>query len=100
MKTYINKKGYKFSGINNIHDEALVDYFTDGIGHRAFILVPSFPFMFIGLIKDVVDDMVLLYVDTTSVPALEKRDWHIHIHNIEVFYIELPMGPKIPNLHD
>lgn len=86
--------------INDIHDEAVIQHFIDGKGSKVFILIPNFPFMFIGFIKDVIDDSVVIEVITTSQSVLEKREWNIHIHSIEVFYIERKNGPKIPELRD
>jgi hypothetical protein len=89
-----------YHSINDIHDEALVELFTVNKGRRVFMLLPSYPFIFIGKIEEVADDMVALQVETTQFPALEKVKWHIHIHNIEVFYIEKSTGPRIPRLKD
>jgi hypothetical protein len=86
--------------INDIHDEAIIQHFTDGIGHRLFALIPNFPFMFIGEILEVADDHVIVDVETTSQAVLENRIWHIHIHSIEVFFIERGDGPRIPELND
>ncbi|RXJ02414.1 hypothetical protein DS745_06840 [Anaerobacillus alkaliphilus] len=86
--------------INAIHDDALIDHFIKGIGQRVFILTPSFPFMFIGKILNVMDDIVELEVETTHFSQLEDRIWMIHIHTIEVFYIEREDGPLIPELGD
>ncbi len=86
--------------INSIHDEAIIQHFEDGIGHKMFALIPNFPFMFIGNIVDVADDHVLVEVETTSQAVLENRLWHIHIHSIEIFFIEREDGPRIPELKD
>jgi hypothetical protein len=86
--------------INTIHNTALVNHFINGIGHKAIILTPSFPFMFIGTIVDVVEDMIEFAVETTHFVQLEDRTWFIHTHNIEVFYIERPGEPRIPELRD
>jgi hypothetical protein len=86
--------------IDLIHNQAIIDHFIDGIGRRAFLLTPSYPFMFVGTIKDVVDDLLVLDVETTHYAQLENRLWHIHIHNIEVFFIERDGGPRIPDLSD
>lgn len=86
--------------INAIHDEALIDHFIDGIGRKLLSLTSSFPFIFIGEIIDVVEDYVVVDVETTSIAELEERRWHIHIHDIEVFYIERDDGPRIPELKD
>ncbi|MCI2255562.1 hypothetical protein L2D08_14405 [Domibacillus sp. PGB-M46] len=85
---------------NVMHDMALVDYFRASIGQRAFILTPSYPFMFIGEIVSLIGDQVELAVETTHFAQLENRNWLIHIDNIEVFYIEFPGDPRIPELND
>ena len=86
--------------INTIKDEGIIEHFRANIGRRVFILTEAFPFMFIGKIKALNNDMALLDVETTSVPALEGKEWTLHIHSIEVFYIETEIGPKIPELKD
>lgn len=86
--------------INTIHDEAIIQHFEDGVGRKMFALIPNFPFMFIGTIQEVVDDHVLVDVETTSQAVLENRLWHIHIHSIEIFFIERDDGPRIPELKD
>ena len=86
--------------INAIHDEALIDTFIDGIGSKTLILTPSYPFLFIGEILDVVEDVVEVCVEVTQFSQLENRNWFIHIHNIEVFYIEKSGQPRIPELDD
>ena len=86
--------------INQLHDEGLIEHFMMGKGYRVFILTPSYPFMFIGEIKDVRDDIVDIWVETTHFSQLENRLWHIHIDNIEVFYIEREGEPEIPRLSE
>ncbi|WP_039042063.1 hypothetical protein [Sporosarcina sp. ZBG7A] len=86
--------------INGVRQQALVEHFSKKVGRRVFILTESFPFMFIGKIIKVVDDSIELYVQTTSVPALEGKTWFVHIDAIEVFYIETGVGAKIPDLKD
>ena len=85
---------------NDIHDEALINEFVNGIGKNVFILTPSFPFVFIGRIEDVVGDHVVVDVRVTTIGELENRNWSIHVHQIEVFYIEQKGMPKIPELKD
>lgn len=92
--------GMTFPGINEVRNQAITEHFREGIGQRVFILFPNFPFMFIGIIQDVVDDLLELFVETTQIAQLENRIWHIHIHNIEVFFIEREGGPQIPQLVD
>jgi hypothetical protein len=101
----MNKKNNALTEIsipsnNDIHDEALINEFINGIGKNIFILTPSFPFVFIGRIVDVVGDNVVVDVRVTTIGELENRNWSIHIHNIEVFYIEEKGMPKIPELKD
>ncbi|WP_040225143.1 hypothetical protein [Bhargavaea cecembensis] len=86
--------------INDVREEALISHFRDHAGQRVFILTEAFPFMFIGKIKRVVDDMAFLHVETTSVPALEGKEWSIHLDSVEVFYIEKENENKIPFLQD
>lgn len=90
----------KASIVNDSREVALVNHFSKNIGRRVFILTESFPFMFIGKIKDVLGDIVVLDVQTTSVPALEGKEWYVHIDSIDVFYIETGIGAKIPHLKD
>ncbi|AST90754.1 hypothetical protein ACWE42_10295 [Sutcliffiella cohnii] len=86
--------------INDVHDEALINEFTNGIGKKVFILTPSFPFVFIGKIEDVVADSVVVNTEVTTIGELENRKWFVHIHQIEVFYIEQKGMPRIPELKD
>ncbi|WP_394171962.1 hypothetical protein [Guptibacillus hwajinpoensis] len=90
----------KVPTINDIHDQMLIKYFEDEVGRKVIILCSSFPFVFIGVIIEVIDDYVIVDVETTSISQLEDRDWYIHIHDIEVFYIEGGEGPRIPELRD
>ncbi|MHA6250881.1 hypothetical protein [Oceanobacillus sp. CAU 1775] len=86
--------------INDIHDEALIQHFINGVGSKIFLLIPNFPFMLIGRIKQVIDDHVEIDVETSTQAIFEKRVWQVHIHAIEVFFIEGEVGPKIPILKD
>lgn len=90
----------QMSIVNVVRDDAIVQHFRKNIGRKAFILIEAFPFMFIGIIKEVIEDMVVLDVLTTHVPALESKEWTVHIHSIEIFYIESDLGAKIPDLKD
>lgn len=56
--------------------------------------------MFIGEILSVVEDYVEIAVEITQFAQLENRSWFVHIDNIEVFYIERPGKPQIPELDD
>lgn len=92
----LNKNG----PINDQRELALMNFFKRNIGRRAFILTEAFPFMFIGTIKGMVGDLVVLDVETTSVPALEGKEWNVHLDSIDVFYIETGIGEKIPHLQE
>lgn len=84
--------------INDIREEAITNYFIGNIGRKVFILTEAFPFMFIGKIKSVIEDVAVIDVETTSIPALEGKEWNVHLDAIEVFYIETNNGAKIPQL--
>jgi hypothetical protein len=84
--------------INDIHDEGVIQDFRDGIGKKVFILTPSFPFVFIGKIVEVIEDYVLLDTQVTTIAELENRNWFIHVHSIETYYIETKGLPRIPKL--
>jgi hypothetical protein len=86
--------------INDIHDEALIGEFAAGVGRNVFIMTPSFPFIFIGRIVEVIGDNVVVNVKVTTIGELENREWSVHIHNIEAFYIEMKGMPRIPELND
>ncbi len=86
--------------VNELHDEALIQAFEKGIGKKTLIFTPSFPFVFIGKIKEVIEDHVVIDVEVTLLSELESRLWNVHIHQIEVFYIENEGKPTIPEMHD
>ncbi|MGM8363940.1 hypothetical protein ACLIBG_00530 [Virgibacillus sp. W0181] len=90
----------QMSTVNVVRDDAIEKHFRRNKGRKVFILTESFPFLFIGIIKDVMEDIAVLDVQTSHVPALEGREWFVHIHSIEVFYIETGRGTKIPDLKD
>ncbi|WP_100372898.1 hypothetical protein [Bacillus sp. FJAT-45037] len=87
-------------GINVIHDQALIQEFINGIGENVFLLTPSFPYVFIGTLVDVVEDYAVIDVSVTTISELENRQWQIHIHQIEAFYIQREGQPRIPELKD
>jgi hypothetical protein len=95
-----NHDSHSSMSVNVEHDNAIIKAFKKAKGKKVFILTPSFPFLFIGVVKKVVDDLVVLDVDTTQISQLENREWYVHIHQIEVFYIEEKGAPKIPELKD
>lgn len=83
--------------INEIRNQVVTDVFTESIGQRVFILVPQFPYMLIGVILDVANDFVLIDVETTNIPELDGEKFRVHLHDIEVFYIEDEAG-EIPEI--
>ncbi|MEW9110498.1 hypothetical protein ACQCT6_12855 [Cytobacillus gottheilii] len=93
-----NIAGMNFPTVNVIHDQALVETFVEGIGKNIFILTPSYPFVFIGKLVDVIEDQAVVDVKVTSISELENRQWFIHIHQIEVYYIQQKGMPRIPEL--
>ncbi|MCL7746114.1 hypothetical protein [Halalkalibacter alkaliphilus] len=81
------------------HDErtqALADHFSQFIGNRVLILVPQFPFMYIGILIDVIEDQLLIDVERTHIEQLENRIWEVHIDTLHAFFIEGEDGPTIP----
>ncbi|MBM7580491.1 hypothetical protein [Jeotgalibacillus terrae] len=85
---------------NDRHEEGLIQFISGHAGAKMLALTSSFPYFFIGRIIHTVDDYVVLSVETTNVAELENREWHLHIHDIEVFYIERDGWPLIPNLRE
>lgn len=80
--------------------DTLIQHFRNNINNKILILTSSFPFVFIGHIKEVIDDMVSIDVETTLISTLESRIWFVNINRIELFYIEENGGVKIPDLQD
>lgn len=78
--------------------QALVRHFEEFIGNRLFILIPQFPFMFIGTLLAVRNDQLIIDVERTHIEQLENRIWEIHIDTIHTFFIERDEGPTIPTL--
>lgn len=78
---------------------ALQDEFLPAIGLRVLLLTAQFPFLFIGIVRGVVEDFIQLDVQTTHVEQLENRTWYLHVDTINAFYIERPGQPPIPELN-
>lgn len=79
---------------------ALAKEFADNIGLRVFILMFPFPFMLIGTITRVVDDIIYIEVETTQITELEDKVIRVKVSSINVFYIEKPGKPKIPRINN
>lgn len=86
--------------LNVLHDEALLQEFKNSIGRNVLILTPSYPYVFIGKIIELVEDYAVVDVNVTTIAELENRKWHIHIDQIEAFFIERQGLPEIPDLKD
>ena len=41
----------KMTNVNEIHDTAILEHFRNGIGHKTLVISPSYPYMFVGMIK-------------------------------------------------
>jgi hypothetical protein len=83
---------------SNDEESNLICYFKKNLSKKALLLTPSFPYLFIGTIEDVLNDCVVIDVETTHLEQLENRAWHINIEEIETFYIEED-GKPIPKLN-
>jgi hypothetical protein len=80
-----------------MNENSLTKLFEANVNKRTLLMTPSYPYIFIGEIKKVLQDSVVIKVETTHIEQLENRDWHISIEEIETFYIEEEDRP-IPNL--
>ncbi len=90
---------FEGADINAIREAVVAEAFFDNIGRRAFILIPSYPFLIIGEIVDVISDYLVIQAEVTNVAELDDEVFHVHIDDIEVFYIE-KHGRKIPDIRD
>jgi hypothetical protein len=81
------------------YESSLSQFFKQNVGNRMLVLTHSFPFIFIGHVKEVIDDCIALETETTHIEQLENRIWHIPIKNIELFYVEEEGSIPIPNLN-
>lgn len=88
------------SDINAIREKIVTEEFTANIGSRALILIFQFPFLIIGVIKDVVSDYVFIEAEVTNVTELDGENFRVHIDDIEVFYIEKNLNRPIPDIRN
>ena len=84
--------------INAFRQMQVTSEFKESLGMRALIITPSFPFLIIGKIVDVIGDYVAIKAEVTNVTELDGETFNIHIDNIEVFYIQKPGQPVIPDI--
>ncbi|MBM7694697.1 hypothetical protein JOC77_004174 [Peribacillus deserti] len=73
-----------------------IEFLQNNIGRRALFLTAEFPFISIGEILEIIED-VRVAVDTAEQPIFENRNWIIHIDAILVLYIETEGFPKSPS---
>ena len=86
--------------INAVREFFLSIEFKENVGERALILISPFPFLIIGTIQEVVSDYLVIKAEVTNIAELDYEVFRVHIDDIEVFYIEKPGEPKIPNIRD
>ncbi len=90
--------GFGSPDINAVREFVVTQEFRDHIGCKALILIFQFPFLIIGTIKDVIGDYLLIKADVTNVNELDDEIFRVHIDDIEVFYIQEPGQPEIPDI--
>ena len=83
--------------INAIREAVVALQFKNNIGRRALLLIPSFPFLIVGTIEDVVGDYIVIKAEITNVTELDGEVFRVHTDDIEVFYVE-DEGRKIPDI--
>ncbi len=83
--------------INAIREAVVSLQFKNNIGRRALLLIPSFPFLIVGTIEDVISDYVVIKAEVTNVTELDGETFRVHTDDIEVFYVE-DEGRKIPDI--
>ncbi|SOC15012.1 hypothetical protein SAMN05880501_10820 [Ureibacillus xyleni] len=95
-----NELGDGMININNVRQSVVSGYFQKNRGNRALLLIFQFPFLIIGKIEGVVSDYVVIEAEVTNVTELDGEKFRVHIDDIEVFYIEQPGKPKIPDIRN
>jgi len=86
--------------INAVREYFLSNEFKENVGERALILISPFPFLIIGTIQEVVSDYLVIKAEVTNIAELDDEVFRVHIDDIEVFYIEKPGEPKIPDIRN
>nr|WP_232337001.1 hypothetical protein [Lysinibacillus timonensis] len=90
--------GFGSPDINAVREFVVTQEFRENIGSKALLLISPFPFLIIGTIKAVNGDYLIIKADVTNVVELDDEIFRVHIDEIEVFYIEKPGQPKIPDI--
>ena len=86
--------------VHGRNEMEFIEFLRSGIGRRAMFLTAEFPFIYIGIITDIVIDYVLVDVDTAEQSVFENRTWAIHANAIQAMYYEMDGFPRIPELND
>ncbi|CAM5180884.1 putative protein OS=Ureibacillus acetophenoni OX=614649 GN=SAMN05877842_103234 PE=4 SV=1 [Ureibacillus acetophenoni] len=86
--------------INAVREFVVTQEFRLNIGRKALLLIFSFPFLIIGKIQAVNGDYLIIKADVTNVNELDDEVFRVHIDEIEVFYIEKPGQPEIPDIRN
>ena len=94
------KSQYDFGNIdiNAIRQSVVSQDFSNNINQRVIVLLGQYPFLIIGLIKEVVGDIVFIKAEFTHVSELDGFEFRIHLDDIEVYFIETEFH-KIPKMH-
>ena len=97
---HISPKQWRDININAIREYFVTVEFKENVGKRALLLIAPFPFLIIGAIEGVIGDYLVMKAEITNVAELDDEVFRVHIDDIEVFYIEKPGKPKIPDIRD
>lgn len=96
----LSSEQWETLNINAIREFFVTIEFKENVGKRALILISPFPFLIIGMIKEVVGDYLVIKAEVTNIADLDDEVFRVHIDDIEVFYIEKPGEPKIPDIRN
>lgn len=97
-KNTSSKQGSQGDDLNAVRAAHVTCDFKENLSRRALIIMPSYPFLIIGEIIDVVGDYVVIKAEVTNITELDGETFNIHIDSIEVFYIQKPGKPVIPDI--
>lgn len=92
--------GIRDYDIHTVRKLVFTQEFEGNIGKKALLLIFPFPFLIIGKILAVNGDFLLIKTDVTNVVELDDEVFRVHLDQIEVFYIEKPGQPEIPDIRN
>ena len=96
-----SRRGSSEESQSHVRNEMkFIEFIREGIGRRTMFLTAEFPFIYIGTIENIVEDYVLVDVDTAEQAVFEDRTWAIHANAIQAMYYEMEGFPRIPELND